>query len=49
MFKLGETFFYYDKEQEYLWIEIYFKVFWKKKVIKVTVRKDYILELIGED
>ena len=46
MFKIRETFFYYDIENEYLIIEIFCTVLWKKKIIKITARKDYILKLI---
>lgn len=48
--KIKETFFYYDEENEYLFIEIYFNILrWKKKVIRITARKDYILQILKEN
>ena len=48
MIKIKETFFYCDKENEQLIIQIYFSIFWIKKILQITTRKDYIIELLKE-
>lgn len=48
MIKIKETIFFYDKENEYLIIQIYFSIFCIKKILQITTRKDYIIELLNK-